>query len=54
MSARRYAARMTFDDPKTGQADEGAEDAPLREDEVLREDMLDDRVEEGEGLPEGE
>lgn len=47
-SARRYAACMSFDDPKTGQADNGGEDAPLREEDVLREGaMLDDRVEEG-------
>lgn len=39
---------MTFDDQKTGQTDEGAgEDAPLREEDVLKEGaMLDDRVQE--------
>lgn len=31
-----------------------ASDEPLREEDVLREDRLDDRVVEGEGLPEGE
>jgi hypothetical protein len=28
-----------------------AQDQPLREEDVMREDKLDDRVEEGEGLP---
>lgn len=45
---------MRIDEPKTGQVDEGAEDAPLREEDVTRGDLLDDRVEEGDGLPEGD
>lgn len=33
---------------------ETEEDEPLREEEVMREDRLDDRVEEGAELPEGD
>jgi hypothetical protein len=41
-------------DPRDETVAGGELDEPLREEDVLREDLLDDRVEEGEGLPTGD
>jgi hypothetical protein len=49
---QRYEEDAMDTQPQEPQDDAGT-DEPLREEDVTRADALDDRVEEGDGLPEG-